>query len=99
MMALVELVFDKTVDDHPRPQRRFWFRFSYPQSQLAILLYKDGRAVEVTTILTNEALRADAIAAGGHRSVYQDTDWEVGVLTAAGYTLVPVQADGLPIGG
>lgn len=90
-MATLRLVLDKGVDDHQRPRLPLWSRYRYQPTQLALLLYEDGRVVETDTLYVQGYLDADDVAAGGHISVYEDTDWQVAVLTAAGYTLVPAE--------
>lgn len=84
------LVFPKGVDDHARPRLPLWHRYRYQPTQIALLLYEDGRVVETESLYVSGYLDADAVAAGGHQSIYDQDAWEVGVLTAAGYTLVDV---------
>jgi hypothetical protein len=84
------LVFPKGVDDHSRPRLPLWHRYRYQPTQLALLLYEDGRVIETDTLYRDEFLDADDVAAGGHQSIYDQDAWQVGVLTAAGYTLVDV---------
>ena len=89
-MAKVELVFDETFDDHIRPRYRLWQRFHFPQTQHGLYLYRDGRVIKTDTWFDmNLYETADAMAQGGIVNVYEDTDWQVQVLTDAGYTLVP----------
>ena len=90
-MSKVQLVFDETFDDHIRPRYRLWQRFHFPQTQYGLYLYRTGEVIKTDNWFDmNFYATADAIAAGGIINVYEDTDWEVGVLTNAGYTLVPV---------
>ena len=90
-IARLRLVLDKGVDDHSRPRLPLWQRYRYQPTQLALLLYEDGRVIETDTLFRQEYLDCDDVAAGGHISVYDPDDWQVGVLTAAGYTLVPAE--------
>lgn len=87
----VRLVLDRGVDDHSRPDHPLWRRYHYQPTQIALLLFLDGRVVETDTLFVQEYLDADDVAGGGHISVYLETDWQVEVLTAAGYTLVPAE--------
>jgi hypothetical protein len=88
-VSKVELVFDKTFDDHIRPRYRLWQRFHFPQTQYGLYLYQDGRVIETDTWFTDGYVAADDRAQGGIINIYEDTDWQVQVLTDAGYTLVP----------
>ncbi len=90
------LVLNKGVDDHQRPRLPLWSRYRFQPTQLALLLYEDGRVIETDTLYRDEYLDADDVAAGGHQSIYDPDDWQVGVLTAAGYTLVEVLGAEVP---
>lgn len=86
------LLLQKDVDDHTRPRLPLWSRYHYQPTQIALLLYEDGRVVETDTLYMQAYLDADDVAAGGHLSIYEQDDWQVAVLEAAGYTLVDVYA-------
>jgi hypothetical protein len=85
------LVLDKGIDDHSRPNLPLWRRYRFQPTQIALLLFTDGRVIETDTLYVEAYLAADDVAAGGHESVYADDAWQVGVLLAAGYTLVPAE--------
>ena len=86
------LVLQKDVDDHTRPRLPLWQRYHYQPTQIALLLYEDGRVIETDTLYVPGYLDCDAVAAGGHLSIYTEDAWEVAVLEAAGYTLIDVYA-------
>jgi hypothetical protein len=90
--ALVRLVLAVARDDHQRPPKgnALWYDFHYPPTQLALLLYMDGTVIPTWTLHRPEYLTCDAVAAGGHDSIYRADSWEVAVLTDAGYVLEPV---------
>lgn len=88
----VRFIFDGSVDDHVRPQpppgaNHLWQRFHYPESQLGLLLYRDGRVVETASVETWEAILADDVIAAGHVWTGTTADWQYGVLVAAGYII------------
>ena len=87
------LLLEKGVDDHSRPRLPLWARYRYQPTQIALLLYEDGRVIETDTLYVGAYLDADDVAAGGHLSIYPEDAWQVGVLEGAGYTLLDVYAD------
>lgn len=89
--ALVELVLDLSVDDHPRPDHPLWRRYGYPNTQAGLLLYMDGRVQVVTSFDLNAVLAADDYIAGGHRVIIDPSSWQAVVLVAAGYQLLPYE--------
>jgi predicted cupin superfamily sugar epimerase len=94
-MPQVMLDWPQAINDHTRPEvegvaRRMWRMYAYPGSALEVLLWMDGRTQVVSTLYDRAYMDADANA--HHQMVFEDTDWQVPVLEAAGYTLVPVEA-------
>ena len=88
---LVRLVLDgHVVDDHVRPRHPLWRRYFYPPTQVAVLLWQDGRTVETGYPTDQMYFDADWVAAGGVISIFHEDDWQVAVLEAAGYTLEAV---------
>lgn len=84
------LVFPESVNDHTRPElpgvsKRMWRMYAYPESALVIFLWKDGRTEVVQTMYQDNFLTIDGWAR--HDSVFEDTDWQVAVLTNAGFTM------------
>jgi hypothetical protein len=96
-MALVQLVWNAPIDDHPRPRKPLWERFAYPQTRLGLLVWRDGTVLETDTLERVEEYGADLVISGVWYG--QSTDWPVAVLTAAGYTLVSIPATNQPITG
>jgi hypothetical protein len=86
------LILEKGVDDHPRPRLPLWQRYHYQPTQIALLLYEDGRVIETETLYIQGYLDADDVVAGGRLTIYPPDAWQVGVLTAAGYTLIDAPA-------
>ena len=86
---LLRLVGLDLMDDHPRPQDWFWRRVRPPVTPVALLLYRDGRVIRVTTLSPDQVVSADYIAGGGYDTLLEPDSWQVQVLTAAGYTLEP----------
>lgn len=91
------LNWPESVDDHPRPllpdglPNRLWRRYRPPESLLCVWLWRDGRTQETDNLYGPESLSpvnggADAVAR--HGLVYDESDWQVAVLRAAGYSLV-----------
>lgn len=83
----VRLIFNHSIDDHPRPPHPLWRRYRYPDSQLALLLYRTGVVVETADILTEEAINADDVIAGGHEWVGAVDSWQAQVLAFNNYPL------------
>jgi hypothetical protein len=68
-----------------------WPRLYHPRTQRGLLVWQDGRVVPVEDwgdLATWED--ADAHLLGGYQWEGEDTDWIVGVLTAAGFSFEPV---------
>lgn len=96
-MTCMKLVWPESINDHTRPEvegvsKRMWRIFAFAESALEILLWRDGRTMETTTLYVEEYKTCDGTAR--HEMVFEDTDWQVGVLAAAGYTLEPVPPAG-----
>lgn len=85
--TIVHLLFPRGVDDHPRPPHPLWRRFRYPESQLALLLYRTGVVIEVSNIETIEAVQADDVIAGGHEWYGAIDSWQAQVLAYNNYPL------------
>jgi hypothetical protein len=84
------LVFPESVNDHTRPEvpgvsRRMWRIYAYAESALVVFLWKDGRTEVVETMYQDTFLTVDGWAF--HGTTFEDTDWQVPVLTNAGFTL------------
>jgi hypothetical protein len=91
-VAQVKLVWPVSINDHTRPEvegvsKRMWRIYAYAESLWEILLWQDGRTMETSTLYVEEYKTCDDTARDGR--VFDDTDWQVAVLTAAGYTLEP----------
>lgn len=81
--------------EHPRRRRGPWIglwpRLRFPTTQRGLLVWQDGRVVQVEDwgdLATWED--ADAHLLGGYRWEGEDTDWIAQVLVANGYTLEAV---------
>lgn len=86
---LVQLVWNVTVDDHPRPTYHpLWRRVRTPNTKYGLLLYRDGRVVETYDVTNARLLGADFVVTA--RWYGRDTDWQARVLLNAGYTLVAI---------
>lgn len=95
--ARFQLDFDGTVDDHDRPQpppgeNMLWRRYAYPETQVGLLLFKDGRVVRVASIIGWEASGADDVVAAGYVWKGNETDWQYQVLLEAGYSFIEIGA-------
>lgn len=92
-MASVVLDWPVSINDHTRPEvvgvsKRMWRKFHYPESLCELLLYRDGTVIETSTLYVEAYKTCDDTAR--HGRVFDDGDWQVAVLLAAGYTLTPV---------
>lgn len=88
-MALVRLVYEGSIDDHPRPQpprnSPLWRRFMFPTTMLALWLYEDGTVLERDHLPHPGETPPDDVVAAGCVFVVEEDDWRVYVLYLAGY--------------
>jgi len=90
-MTCMKLVWPESINDHTRPEvegvsKRMWRIFAFNESALEILLWRDGRTMETTTLYVEEYKTADSTARHGMQ--FDSDDWRVQVLLDAGYTVV-----------
>ena len=91
----VQFVMTKTQDDHRRvpdgnyPGRGLWKRVTPPRSPIGLLLFRDGRVIEVASVGGAQEWDADFVIANG-QWYGRKTDWQALVLAGAGYTLTPI---------
>lgn len=90
-MGCVILDWPVSINDHTRPEvegvsKRMWRIYAFAESLLEILLWRDGRTMETTTLYVEEYKTCDGTARHGMR--FPDDAWQVQVLRDAGYTLV-----------
>ena len=91
-MAQVKLVWPVSINDHTRPEvegvsKRMWRIYAFAESLWELLLYRDGTVIETSTLYIEAYKTCDDTARDGR--LFDDTDWQVPVLIAAGYTLEP----------
>lgn len=91
----VLFVLGKSQDDHqrtfsaPYPAKGLWKRVAPPHSAIGLLLFRDGRVMEVTSLGGSDEWDADFVIATG-QWYGKRTDWQAQVLTDAGYTLTTI---------
>ena len=92
MTGYVTTTWDGSVDDHPRPRHPpyspLWVHYHFPDTQLALLLFKAGQVIPAVSIQTLEAFQADDIILAGHPFIAEPDSWQVQVLIANGYPIV-----------
>lgn len=74
-----------SVDLWPRPRRRLWARFGLPYTSNLLLVWRDGRVLEIDWREDPSRYDADRVMQQGNGVV--PGSWEEPVLLAAGYTL------------
>lgn len=89
--GLVRVIITRSIRG-PRCQDWFWRHYPFlPQpTQVALLVYPDGRVLETDDLLSDEARNAPFIAGGGYQTILESDSWQAQVLSAAGYELEPV---------
>lgn len=91
----VQFVLGKYQDNHrrvppgPYPAKGLWKRVTPPLSSYGLLLFRDGRVVEVTDLGSADEWDADYVIATGFW-YGKVGDWQAQVLAGAGYTLTPI---------
>lgn len=91
----VRFVLGKSQDDHQRvpagdyPGKGLWRRVPPVRSVIGLLLFRDGRVVEVTSLGGSDEWDADFVIGNG-QWYGKRSEWQAGVLAGAGYTLTPI---------
>lgn len=98
-MTCMRLVWPVSINDHTRPEvegvsKRMWRIYAFAESLWEILLWRDGRTMETSTLYVEEYKTCEGTAR--HGSVFDSDDWQYQVLVDAGYTLVECQPPSRP---
>ena len=72
---------------HP-PYSRLWSYYRYPETPVALMLWKSGKVKETFTLYDSDYLDCDQVILGGYTFYTTEDSWQAQVLTAAGYDLV-----------
>jgi hypothetical protein len=83
------------VDDLSRPRwppgSPLWARFGLPETQVGLLLWRDGRVAVAYDEAAFNDNDADAAILGGYAWVVDENDWTVTVMRNAGFPVIPYE--------